>query len=332
MKLPDWTPRFLRKPDLAAARPWLRGAFSRNLGFKVLAVVFAFSGWAMVQGKQVVEQKARVKLQWLIPEDLALLGELPDSISLTASGSQVFVRDLRRAELFLRVDLSDAAPGVQAVEFEDRHIDNLPQNVHVVGLSPARIEFELDERVSKQVKLEPTIAGEPRSGLRLVGMELEPRTVLVEGPASALVGVTEIPTTPIELDRIERSGRLEIAEGPMPDWLHRVDDVPIMVSLKLEPITASTELSGVPVVVRSKGWTTEIQTAELRLSGPVSVIEALSSDDATITITVDPQAAPEPLTAARGEGRAVISVVLPNLDQVQIDELIPSSIELIPVP
>jgi YbbR domain-containing protein len=332
MDIPSWLQRFARKPDLAEIRPWLRGAFSRNLGFKVLAVVFAFSGWAMVQGKQVVEQKARVKLQWLLPDDLALVGDLPDSISLTASGSQVFVRDLRRADLWLRVDLSDAAPGVQAVEFEERHIDNLPQNVHVVSLSPARLEFELDERVSKQVKLEPTITGEPKKGLRLVGMQIEPRTVLLEGPAAALVGVTSIPTTPIELDRLERSGRVEISEGVLPDWLHRVDDVPIMVSLDLEPVTASTELSAVPVVVRTKGWTTDVETAGLRISGPVSVIEAIRADKATITITVDPEHGPDPLMAKRGPGPAVIDVVLPNHEQIAIDELIPSTIEVRPVP
>lgn len=331
MKLPAWLVTVARKPDLAQIQPWVRGAFTRNIGFKILSVIFAFAGWAWVQGEQVVEQKARVQLEWVLPEDLALVDDLPDTISLTASGSQVFVRNIRRADLNLRVDLSDATPGVQSVEFEDRFIENLPQNVHVVSLSPARVEFELDEKVTKQVNLEPRFAGEPKAGLRLVGMVLEPSTVLIEGPAGVLVGVSEIPTSRIDIGRFERTARTEVSTGDLPEWVSRVDDVPIVASIAFEPITARARFETVPVVVRSKGWTTDVETVELAVSGPVSVIERLGSDVATVTITISPELEPGPVQATRGDGPARIDIVLSQLDEITIDEMVPSVIEVRPV-
>ncbi len=324
--------RIIRKPDLTLVRPWLRGALTRNFGFKILSVIFAFAGWAWVQGEQVVEQKARVRLHWSIPEDLALVDDLPDSISLTASGSQVFVRNLRRADLHLRVDLSDATPGVQSVEFEDRFIENLPQNIHVVGLSPARAEFELDEKVTKQVKLEPRITGEPKAGFRLVGLELEPGTVLIEGPASVLVGISEVPTAPIDVGRFGRTGRDEVAAGRLPEWVDRVDDVPIMVNVRLEPITAKLSLEAVPVIVRSKGWTTDVETVTLAISGPVPVIEKLDVATVLVLVTVSPDAEPGSLQAKRGDGPARLDIVLANLEEITVEKMAPSVIEVHPVP
>jgi YbbR domain-containing protein len=331
MQLPDLLSRLPPRPDPTKVRSWLKGAVTRNIGFKVLAVFFALSGWGLVQGQQVVEQKARVQLHWSIPEELALVGKLPDSISLTASGSQVFVRDLRRADLHLRVDLTDATVGFQSVEFEDRFIEDLPQNVNVVGLSPARVEFELDQKVTKQVKVNPKVTGEPGTGFRLVGTELSPATVQLEGPASVLVGISEIPTNPIDVTGFDPSTREEIVLGRLPTGVVRVDERPIMVQVELEPITATTSFDAVPVLVRTKGWTTEVETASIAVSGPVPVIEALRAEDATVTITVSPDAEPGPLQAKLEEGPARIVVVLSNLDRVTIQKLVPSVIEVRPV-
>jgi len=332
MQLPSWLSELARKPDLGQIRLWLRGALTRNFGFKILSIIFAFAGWAWVQGEQVVEQKARVRLHWSIPEDLALVDNLPETLSLTASGSQVFVRNLRQADLELTVDLSDATPGVQSVEFEDRFIENLPQNINVVGLSPTRVEFVLDEKVTKQVNLEASLSGEPKAGLRLVGMELEPSTVLLEGPASVLVGISEVPTAAIDIGRFDRTGHDEVATGRLPQWARRVDDVPIVVSVRLEPITTSRTFPEVAVVVRPRSWISDVEFLSLSVSGPVDVVDELPAGAPTIIVTVSPDAELEPLVASREDGPATFEIVLSNLDELTINEMEPSTIEVHPVP
>jgi YbbR domain-containing protein len=331
MELPGWLVK-LPRPDIRELRPWLRGALTRNLGFKVLSVVFAVGGWVWVQGERVVEQKARVRLDWAIPAELAVVDDLPDSISLTVSGSQVFVRNLRKADLSMQVDLSDASTGAQAVDFEERFIENLPQNVHVVGLSPTRVEFELDEKVTKTVNLEPRTSGVPLQGYRLVSLELDPATIEIEGPARTLVSITEVPTSNIDLSSYRGATREAVLPARLPDNVQRVDNGPIMVSVRLEPISTSTTFEQVPVIVRTPGWTTEVETVRLTLSGPVAAIDSLRLEDATVTVTVKPEVEPGPLQAALVEGPARVGVVLNNSDRIVVDEMEPATIELHPDP
>jgi YbbR domain-containing protein len=321
----------LTPPDLSRVRPWLRGALTRNLGFKVLAVLFAFSGWAMVQGQQVVEKKARVQVHWSLPEGLALVDEVPDSLMLTVSGSQVFVRNIRRADMHMRVDLSDASVGVQAVEFEDRFIENLPQNVNVVGISPTRVEFELDEKVAKLVKVSPNVLGEPPAGFRLLDISVQPDTVELVGPASALVGVSEVATRNIQLSNFEDASPREVLLGRLPYGVSRMDTEPLEVTVRLQSTTSKARFESVPVVVRSAGWETDVRTVTIAVSGPLHVIETLRPEDILATISVNPDVEPQPLVAARGDGPARIGIMLNNADRITIEKVVPSSIELRPV-
>lgn len=317
--------------DPAAVQRAIRGAFTRNLGFKVLAVACAVTAWATVQGEQVVEEKARVELDWVLPEKLALVGELPDSISLTASGSQVFVRNLRRAELRMLVDLSEATKGVQGVEFENRRIENLPQNVHVVGLSPTRVDLELDEKVHKRVKLTPLTQGDPAEGYRLVDVTVKPSRVELLGPASTLVGLSEVPTAVVEVAGLQASVEREVGLGRLPGGVERMDDVPIAVRVDVEPVAATTSFEGVPVVVRSRGWVSDVETVSVSVSGPVAIVSDLTAADITVVVSVDPDARPRPVEAVLGGGEVGYQVLLPDGDRLNVAKVVPSRIPVRPV-
>lgn len=331
--LPPIVRGVLRKPDLGKVQPWLRGALTRNIGFKLLSVIFAFAGWAWVQGEQVVEQKARIELDWTFPSHLTLVDEVPDSLSLTVSGSQVFVRNVRRADLRMRVDLTDASKGVQSVGFEDRNIENLPQNVHVVGLSPTRVEFELDEKAVKRVKITPVTQGEPIAGYRLVGVEVHPSTVEIEGPASVLVGVVEVPTSAVDIGGFQSAARKEVLLGRLPDGVIRLGEEPIEVGVRVEPVTTTASFEAVPVVVHTRGWATKVNTAALAISGPLAAVKSIGPDDLTVVVRVGPEAqeAGEPVMAKLEDGPAWYKVAMPYSDRVSVTKVAPGAIEVHPV-
>ncbi|MFH1465517.1 MAG: CdaR family protein [Pseudomonadota bacterium] len=323
--------RRLPRLDWASLMRGVQGAFTRNFGFKALAVLVAVGLWAWGQGEQVVEQRARVQLEWTLPENLALVGDVPDSISLTASGSQVFVRNLRDAHLRIRVDLSDAGKGAQVVEFEERRIENLPQNLHVVGISPTRIEFELDEKVNKRVKLTPVTQGEPAEGYRLLDVSVEPTTVEVLGAASTLVGMDEVPTSVVNVAGLQASARREVLLGRIPGGVTRVDDVPIVVNVEVESLSRTQAFDGVPVVIRSHGWATTIETVAVAVSGPVADVSSLKVGDLTVVVTVGPDVAPGPVDATQNGSPVGFQVVMPYADRLTATKVAPSRIPLIPV-
>ena len=138
-----------------------RHIFVNDLPFKALAGVFAIATWAWVQGEQVVETSVRARILWNWPNDLALVEDVPDRLLVTVTGSQVFVRNVRHADLRIPVDMSDAGAGVTWVDFRERAINNLPQNVRISGLSPATVEVELDAKATRRVPVVPELTGEP---------------------------------------------------------------------------------------------------------------------------------------------------------------------------
>ncbi len=322
------------KPDLGRVQPWLRGALTRNVGFKVLSVIFAFAGWAWVQGEQVVEQKARVELDWTLPENLTLVDDVPDSLSLTVSGSQVFVRNVRRADLRMRVDLSDASKGVQSVSFEDRNIDNLPQNVHVVGLSPTRVEFELDETATKRVKVTPVTVGDPVNGYRLVDVDVQPATVELEGPASVLVGIVEVPTSVVDIGGFQSAAKKEVLLGRLPAGVTRLGEAPIEVGVRVEPVTTNASFEAVPVRIHTDGWATDVESVSLTLSGPLVAVNAIEAEDLMVLVSIgeEAQAAGEPLLAKLEDGPARYKVIRPYTERVSVIKVAPGNIEVRPAP
>jgi len=327
----DWKQRWLKVPDPGALRPWLRSAFTRNMGFKALSVIFAFATWAWVQGEQVVEQKARVEIDWNIPDHLALVGEVPMSLSLTVSGSQVFVRNVRSADLRVRVDLDDAAVGIQQVQFQDRVIHNLPQNVRVVGMSPTLTEFELDEKVSKRVKLSPLTIGEPASGYRLVDVSVDPASVVLEGPAAVVMSIKELATSVVDVSDLRATTEEEIVPGRLPQGIERVDDLPLLLRVDIEPVSSSRVFDSVPVIVHSKGWNTDIETVTVVFDGPISALKKLTPEDATVVVTVDEGATLEPRVARRGQGVAHFRVLYPYEDRITVSGVQPETIPVRPL-
>ena len=85
-------------PERAArVKAALRSAVLDDLSLKLLSFSVAVAIWAWLQSGQVVEQRARVSVRYLWPDQLARVGDVPDSLSVTLSGPQ---GRLRAAFLF----------------------------------------------------------------------------------------------------------------------------------------------------------------------------------------------------------------------------------------
>jgi len=322
--------RRLRRPTLAGVTPALRAAFTENIGFKLLSVIFAFGMWVWVQGEQVVEQKAQVIVDWVLPDELAVLGELPRSLALTVSGTQVFVRHVRRAELRMTVDLTDASLGAQHVQFQDRTIQNLPQNVRVVGLSPTLVDFELDEKIRKRVKVSPITISAPASGYQLVEIALQPDTVELEGPLSLVAGITEVPTSVVDIGGLREDLRQEVLLGRIPQGVVRVEDEPIVLSVDVDPVSATRSFEQVPVTFRSSGWLCDTQSLHVVLAGPVADIESIDDDDLMAMITVEDDVPREPQQARFSNGPVRYRLFFPHSDSVVVRKVRPETIEIRP--
>jgi YbbR domain-containing protein len=323
------------------ARPWwrfdretlrrrLRSLIFENVGFKLLSVAFALATWSWVQGEQVVDIPARVAVDWTLPDSLARTEELPDIIFVTVRGSQVFARNVDRAQLKLKVDLHDASAGPQLVDFENRAIENMPQNVKVVSVSPAKVEFRLDEKVKKRVRVTPLTTGEPASGYRIVKVSVEPDHVEVEGPRSRLADVTELPTAAVDVSGVQEDKEEEVELNKVPGYVKIANAKLVVVKVDVEPLSTVKMFEDVPVVVRARGWNPQQDTVTIALEGPVAELEAIKHDDVMLVIQVEDNAPHRALRAGDEGGAAHYSVVFPKAPGVKVRSVRPETIRVQP--
>lgn len=329
--MPNTSSKKLLPPmDRGSVKEALQSIFVRNVGFKVLSVIFAVALWAWVQGERVVEVKAKVHMSWSLPEKLVPSIELPENVIVTVSGSQVLARNVRKADLRMKVDLSEAVRGRQTVELQDRPIENLANNVRVLALSPSLLEFNLESRAEKKVRLSPQVVGEPASGFRVSGVTVEPEKVLIMGPQSVLSDIDEASTSPVDVtgtrENVEQVVTLEgLARNVT------FDDKPAVVKVAVVPVASRRILGNVPVVVRTRGWASPVDPVTVALEGPIADLDAIRPEEVTVVIQVEPDAPRETLSATPTSEVARYKVVHPYADKVQVALVKPGVITIEPI-
>jgi YbbR domain-containing protein len=327
---PSSTPRWRQLLDWDNVRRWLRGLVFENLGFKLLSVIFAIATWSWVQGEQDVQQRARVTVDWRLPTNLALADEIPESLILTVKGSQMFVRNLDRAPLRMRVDLSDVSAGPQVVDFTEGSIENLPQNVHVVSISPARAEFRLDEKVKRRIRVTPVTIGEPGSGYRVQKISVEPDFLEVEGPRTRLAELGEIPTTPIDVGNLQDDKEENIQIAQIPSYFKVSGSRSTLVRIDIEPLTTVKVFEDVPVILRARGWTLQDDRTTLALQGPVADLEAIKHDEILVLVNVDEDAPHKAHRVTSNEGPVRYEIIFPRSQGVKVRSLRPDTFRIQP--
>ena len=315
----------------AGIRGRVRDMFTDDLPFKALATMFAIATWAWVQGEQVVEASVRARILWNWPSELALVEDVPETLLVTVSGSQVFVRNVRQSDLRIAVDMSDTQPGVTWVDFRERAITNLPQNVRVSGLSPSTVEVELDNKTTRRVPVVAELTGEPATGYRLVASTVEPDHVELEGPKSLLAGIKEAHTEFIDIAGKKEDLTEEVGLALTTRRIRRIDEKPFVVEVDLEPVTTVKTFDGVPIVVRDKGWEPEVNEVRVVLEGPVAVLSGVSPDQLTLVVKQQEDLPEEPLTVTADGRLASYELLYPSSDQIAITSIEPPQFGLIPV-
>jgi YbbR domain-containing protein len=263
-----------------------------NVGLKVMSLGLAISIWALLQSEQVVEQRTRVRVRYTWPEDLVRVDEVPRWVSITVSGPQGRVRAIERRNLSMRVDLSDAEKGVSTIDYSERQVKGLPDNLKVTQTTPPMAEVELDAKIRQTVRVRPSVIGEPAEGWKRGTISVEPSSVEIEGPESLLKELSDVST-----DIVNISGRTESIEAAVgiktgTSTLNPTVETPVTVRVAVEALVDNRTFTEVPVMV-DNGWTAEPAVAEfVTVHGPVREINDLKAERVRVMLTVpDPEKA-----------------------------------------
>ncbi len=306
----------------------VRDLFTVNLAYKALALAFALMMWIWVQSEQVVEDRARVRLDWRLPEGLMLVEPPLETATVTVEGVQAFVRAVRQKDLSILVDLSRAKEGEVSLDLSERAVSGMPGQVRVVSVSPSALKVQLDRVLKRRVNVTADTRGEPAEGYQLAGVTVSPDRVELAGPSSVLRGLTEVPTDTVDVSGLREDAEFEVGLAVKKGQLTPTRAESFVVAVKVEPILEKRVFDAVPVLVRDADAYTAAATAvRVTLAGPLDRLDDIDPDDVSVVVHVPDGYAAAGGDARRGRGEGLrYEVVQPAGEAVSVVDVSPDRI------
>jgi YbbR domain-containing protein len=306
----------------------VRGVFTSNLAYKALALAFALMMWIWVQSEQVVEDRARVRLEWKLPDGLMLVEPPLETATVTVEGVQAFVRAVRQKDLSILVDLSRAKEGEVSLDLSERAVSGMPSQVRVVSVSPSALKVQLDRVLKRRVNVVAATRGEPAEGFRLAKVIVQPDRVELAGPSSVLRSLTEVTTDAVDVSGLREDAEFQVGLAVKKGQLVPTQAARFAVEVKIESIVQQRAFDAVPVLLRdAEGFGTNSPNVRVTLAGPVESLNSIDPEEVSVVVHVPDGWSNSMGEARRGRGEGLrYEVVQPAGEAVSVVDVVPERI------
>lgn len=208
-----------------------------NLRYKVVALLTALLLWGVSHTTSSVERGFDIPLvPGNVPEDLVITGQSTDAVNIRVRGTNAALRRLSVAELSYPVDLSGARAGTTEREVELAAM-NLPRGAQIVSRSPASLEFSLERKSTRAVKVRADIDGEPAPGFVVGEVTIEPVRLRIAGARSEVLRLAEVLTETIDVAGANAplEKKVRAAPGGLHVWMDGENEVTVRIEIVPAP-------------------------------------------------------------------------------------------------
>jgi YbbR domain-containing protein len=214
-----------------------------NLRYKLVALLAALLLWGVSHTTSSIERGFDIPvLPENVPDELVVTDGSSDAVNVRVRGARGALQRLAVAELGYSVDLTGARAGATQHEVDLSRLD-LPRGAQIVSRSPASLEFTLESKSTRAVRVRADIDGEPAAGFVLGEVIVEPARLRIAGARSEVLRLSEVLTETIDVAGANAS--LEKTVRVMPGGLHVWLDGDEEVSVRI-PIDPIPELAPPP--------------------------------------------------------------------------------------
>lgn len=296
----------------------LRAMVFNNVLLKMVSLIIAFMLWSflMLERKSEVTLNIPIRIE-NVPDNLVIVEPPPPDIRVAVRGSRTQLRSINEALMPYRIDLAGFRAGETTIDVIPDKI-NLPRGLRIVHVNPTKITIELAPVVRKRLPVAVRFRGELPKGMRLVGYQVQPEEIVVDGAQSELAAVEFVETEPINLSSVGGNARIEadLALGN----LHIVDITThtVEVTLQVAEVDISRTLKDVPVQLPAGFTSRGKATATVTVTGPAHAINELQASEVRLTVA----------PPRRGRARVEIRAEVPP--HVIVNRIVPNVLELQP--
>jgi YbbR domain-containing protein len=212
--------------------------FTTNIWLKLSSLVIAVALWffVMLSGRSEVTMDVPVMFT-NVPEKSEVI-DYPKVISVIIEGQERLLRYLKQNEISAVLDISEAKAGRSFYTVTKENI-KLPKSFLVTSINPETISLTIERQLKKVISVKPHVVGSPEKGFKIVAIEVEPESVTLEGPKSAISKIKIINTEPIDINGINSNliykANLKLSDSHIKKHIDKVD-----VKLSVEKINKET--------------------------------------------------------------------------------------------
>ncbi|GAB4269158.1 MAG: hypothetical protein Kow0080_12530 [Candidatus Promineifilaceae bacterium] len=210
----------------------------------------------------------------------------PQAITVSGTESQVNAIDSARVTVFLNNVKETKVETLQPI-FYDRlgrvtSVSNL-----ILSTNQVTVTIPVSESAGFAEKtIVPNIIGTPATGYRLLSVQVNPETVLVQGRQTQLNLLSRVQTEPIDITGLAEPTQFQVSLD-LPEGVSRDSLEPIVVDVDIAPILTTAIYSRVVTVQGlDENFEATIVPEEVRvvLYGPEPVLNTLADDEIQVTI------------------------------------------------
>ena len=261
----------------------------RHFGLKVLSVVLAILLWMMVAGEETVERGLRIPLELQqFPPALELKNEPPSNVDVRVRGGSGALSRLSPVDVVAVLDLHTAQAGQRLFPLTPDQV-RAPFGVEVVQITPATVALVFERSAFKQVPVViPGIEGKPAPGFIVGKWTVDPATVEIVGPESAVKRATTALTEPISVAGARERVRATVTVGMLDSSLRLKTSRSAVVDVQIEPAPFARVLHDVPLRLLNLAANLTAQsnpsTVSLTVSGTRDNVSRLGVDGVSASV------------------------------------------------
>lgn len=185
-----------------------------NIGLKIAAVLISVLLWFFVTSRGQSEMSFGVPIEFKdVPIGLGISSASSKSANVTVRAQERVMKSLRPSDIRVFVDLSKARKGDMIFHINKDDV-KLPYAMTVTNIDPSTVKVKLDETVTKAVEVRPLITGVPDSGFSIKSVEVNPKSIVIQGMQNEVRKIREIGTEPMDISGARETQTQELAVDP----------------------------------------------------------------------------------------------------------------------
>ena len=279
------TENFLQKEQRQISfRRLFRRVFVDDWVVKALALAITFALWLGVTGLRTPtrERLRNISLAVRVSNDIEITNSPVQEVDLVVTGDKRKIDQIKREDLVVSLDLTDAQPGDRTVKISPENVNvELPTGIKLEEVQPNKIAVKLEQVEEREIAVKADTEGSVADGFEIYSETVLPNKVKVRGPSSFIRSLDSVSTEKINLENHQADFTAQQVGlnliNPKVTLIDTVVDVIFRIGEK-----RIERLFLVPVKTDNK-----TTTATVVLYGVHSVLDALRSENLQVEITND---------------------------------------------